>query len=169
MRENDIAAILVTHNQNEAFAMADVIGVMHAGRLEQWDTAYQLYHRPASRFVADFIGEGVLLPGRVTGDTEVDTGLGRLKGRFAYPCSNGCPAYVLIRPEDVVHDHSSRFKARILKKSFRGPNIMYTLLLPSNDTVLALVPSHHNHRVGQQIGIVQQVEDIVLFQHQGNQ
>lgn len=168
LRENDISAILVTHNQNEAFAMADVIGVMHAGELEQWDTAYHLYHRPASRFVAGFIGEGVLLPGRVKGDMEVDTGLGRLKGRFTYPCSNGCPAHVLIRPEDVVHDHGSRFKAQILKKSFRGPNILYTLLLPSNDTVLSLVPSHHNHRVGQQIGIIPQVEDIILFQHQGN-
>ena len=71
---------------------------------------------------------------------------------------------MLIRPEDVVHDHSSRFTARILKKNFRGPNILYTLRLPTNDTVLALVPSHHNHRVGEQIGIVPQVEDIILFQ-----
>ncbi len=165
LRENDISAILVTHNQNEAFAMADVIGVMKAGKLEQWDTAYQLYHRPASQFVADFIGEGVLLPGRVNGKMEIDTGLGRLKGRFTYPCSDGCPAHVLIRPEDVVHDHSSHFKARILKKNFRGPNILYTLQLPSNDIVLSLVPSHHNHHVGQQIGIVPEVEEIILFEH----
>jgi len=166
LRENDISAILVTHNQNEAFAMADAIGVMNEGKLEQWDTAYHLYHRPASPFVAGFVGEGVLLPGRVKGDMEVDTGLGRLTGRFTFPCSDGCRAHVLIRPEDVVHDHSSRFKARILQKSFRGPNILYTLQLQSNDTVLALVPSHHNHRIGQQIGILPQVEDIILFQHQ---
>ena len=168
LRQNDISAILVTHNQNEAFAMADVIGVMNQGKLEQWDTAYHLYHRPASRFVAGFVGEGVLLPGRVKGDMGVETSLGRLTGRFAFPCSDGCRADVLIRPEDVVHDHGSGFKAKIVRKSFRGPNILYTLLLPSNETVLALVPSHHDHRVGQQIGILPQVQDIVLFQQQGS-
>jgi iron(III) transport system ATP-binding protein len=167
LRNYGISAILVTHNQYEAFAMADVIGVMHGGKLAQWDTAYNLYHRPASRVVADFIGEGVLLSGRVTGETQVDTALGTLKGRFTYPCRNGCPAHVLIRPEDIVHNHDSSYTARILKKNFRGASILYTLQLPSNEKVLALVPSHHNHRVGQDIGIVPEVDDIILFEQKG--
>jgi iron(III) transport system ATP-binding protein len=54
----------VTHDQLEAFAIGDVIGVMHEGHLHQWDDAYTLYHRPATRFVADFIGHGVLPPPR---------------------------------------------------------------------------------------------------------
>jgi iron(III) transport system ATP-binding protein len=166
LKDSGISAIMVTHNQHEAFAIADVIGVMHDGKLEQWDSAYNLYHRPASRFVADFVGEGVLLPGRVTGDMQVETGLGTLRGHFTYPCRNGCPAHVLIRPEDIVHDHTSIFKARILKKNFRGANILYTLLLPSNDKILALVPSHHNHKEGQEIGIIPQVDEIILFEHQ---
>lgn len=166
LKAYEISAIMVTHNQHEAFAIADVIGVMQDGKLEQWDSAYNLYHRPTSRFVADFVGEGVLLPGRVTGDMQVETGLGTLRGPFTYPCQNGCPAHVLIRPEDVVHDHNSSFKARILKKNFRGANILYTLLLPSDDKVLALVPSHHNHKEGQEIGIIPQVDEIILFEHQ---
>jgi len=98
LKKHGISALMVTHNQQEAFAMADVIGVLHQGNLEQWDTAYNLYHRPTSRTVADFIGEGVLLPGRVIGNDAVETGMGVLKGSFTYPCKNGCPANVLIRP-----------------------------------------------------------------------
>ncbi len=168
LKQSDISAILVTHNQHEAFAMADVIGVMDDGRLDQWDSAYNLYHRPASLFVANFIGEGVLLPGNVIEDMEVKTGLGTLRGPFTYPCRNGCPAQVLIRPEDVVHDHNSKYKAKVLSKNFRGPNILYTLLLPSKDTILSLVPSHHNHKIGEEIGIVAQVEEIILFEEQNN-
>jgi ABC-type Fe3+/spermidine/putrescine transport system ATPase subunit len=55
-------ALLVTHDQLEAFAIGDVIGVMNQGQLHQWDDAYSLYHRPATRFVADFIGHGVFTP-----------------------------------------------------------------------------------------------------------
>jgi iron(III) transport system ATP-binding protein len=166
LKQSGMSAILVTHNQHEAFAMADAIGVMHNGRLEQWDSAYNLYHRPASLFVANFIGEGVLLPGRVVEDRTVETALGTLQGQFSYPCRNGCPARVLIRPEDVVHDHNSHYKAKVISKNFRGPNILYALLLPSNDTILSLVPSHHNHQLGEQIGIVPQVEEIILFEEQ---
>jgi iron(III) transport system ATP-binding protein len=139
---------------------------LHQGNLEQWDTAYNLYHRPATRTVADFIGEGVLLPGRVVGNDAVETGMGVLEGNFTHPCKNGCPANVLIRPEDIVHTHTGSLKAKILKKTFRGANILYSLQLPSDDTVLALVPSHHNHRLGQEIGIMPQVDDIILFELQ---
>ena len=55
-------ALFVTHDQFEAFAIGDVIGVMNEGHLHQWDDAYTLYHRPATRFVADFIGHGVFAP-----------------------------------------------------------------------------------------------------------
>lgn len=164
LKSFSMSAVMVTHNQNEAFAMADVIGVMQNGRLEQWDSAYNLYHRPASRAVANFVGEGVLLNARVLDQNKVETGLGVLEGRFAFACRNGCPAHVLIRPEDVVHDHDSSFKARIINKNFRGANILYTLLLPSDEKVLALVPSHHNHRLGQKIGIIPEVDDIILFE-----
>ena len=164
LKDLGMSALLVTHNQNEAFAMADRIGVLKDGSLEQWDTAYTLYHRPKSQFVAAFVGEGVLVRGRVTAENEVETALGTLKGHFAYPCQNGCPAYVLIRPEDIVHDDDSHFKAEILRKSFRGAHILYTLRLLDNENVLDLVSSHHNHTIGQKIGIRPQVDEIILFE-----
>lgn len=164
LRRQGITAILVTHNQNEAFAMADRIGIMADGALLQWDTAYNLYHRPESPTVADFVGEGALIQGAVEEGGRVHTGLGVLEGRFTFPCSDGCPARVLIRPEDVVHDDRSLFKAKIVEKRFRGPSILYTLELASGEQVLSLVPSHHDHAVGDRIGIEARVEDIVLYE-----
>jgi iron(III) transport system ATP-binding protein len=164
IKRQGATAIMVTHNQHEAFAIADEIGVIHQGTLLQWDSAYNLYHRPADDQVADFVGEGVLIPGRVLDDRRVETGLGILEGQFHYPCSDGCQADVLIRPEDIIHDDASSFKARILKKQFRGANIQYTLQLPSKDVVMALVPSTCEHEAGQSIGIIAQVNDIILFE-----
>jgi iron(III) transport system ATP-binding protein len=164
LKEQATTALMVTHNQHEAFAMGDEIGVIQDGNLVQWDTGHNLYHRPASNWVADFVGDGVLLPGMVLDDRRVETGLGILEGQFKYPCQNGCPADVLIRPEDIIHDDASSFKAKILKKHFRGANILYTLQLPSKDVVLALVPSTCQHDVGHSIGIIPKVDDIILFE-----
>lgn len=168
LKKIGVSALLVTHNQHEAFAMADKIGVMHKGRLEQWDTAHNLYHRPQSQYVADFVGEGVLVQGQVKAEDEVITGLGTLKGHFSYPCHNGCPADVLLRPDDIVHDDSSPLKAKVLRKRFRGANILYTLQLQSDEEVLALISSHHNHSIGQEIGIKPQVNEIILFKAGSN-
>ena len=164
LKEQETTALMVTHSQSEAFAVADEIGVIQEGTMLQWDTAYNLYHRPANNYVADFVGEGVLLPGLVLDDRRVKTGLGILEGQFKYPCQNGCPADILIRPEDIIHDDTSSFKAKILKKHFRGANILYTLQLPSKDTVMALVPSTCQHEAGQTIGIIPRVEDLILFE-----
>ncbi|MBA2722947.1 MAG: ABC transporter ATP-binding protein, partial [Methylibium sp.] len=65
LKKTGTTALFVTHDQLEAFALGDVIGVMNRGRLDQWDDAYHLYHRPATRFVADFIGHGVFTPARI--------------------------------------------------------------------------------------------------------
>jgi iron(III) transport system ATP-binding protein len=164
LRRQGTTAILVTHNQSEAFAMADHIGIMHNGELLQWDTAYQLYHRPHSPQVADFVGEGVLIDGHVVSEGQVETGLGRLEGRFTYPCTNGCPAKVLIRPEDIAHDDQSPHKVEILRKNFRGPNILYMLKMQTGERLLSIVPSHHDHKIGDCIGIRTRVEEIILFE-----
>ncbi|MGD2187563.1 MAG: ABC transporter ATP-binding protein [Desulfobacterales bacterium] len=164
LKEQATTALMVTHNQHEAFAVSDEIGVIQDGKLVQWDSGHNLYHRPANDWVADFVGDGVLLPGMVLDDRSVATGLGILEGQFKYPCQNGCPADVLIRPEDIIHDDASDFKAKILKKHFRGANILYTLQLPSKDVVLALVPSTCQHDVGHSIGIIPKVNDIILFE-----
>jgi iron(III) transport system ATP-binding protein len=164
LKQQNITAILVTHDQHEAFAMADEIGVMHEGEIQQWDTAYNLYHRPANRFVADFVGEGVLIPGTVIGPGRVQTELGALHGDIPGECAPGCAVDVLLRPDDIVHDdHHGPMQATIAAKAFRGADILYTLLLPSGRKVLSLVPSHHDHSLGEKIGIRPEVDHVVAF------
>src|SRR4029079_17580117 len=80
LKSQNATAILVTHDQDEAFAIADEIGVMHDGEIQQWDTAYNLYHRPANRFVADFVGQGVFVPASALNSRELEIELGVLHG-----------------------------------------------------------------------------------------
>jgi iron(III) transport system ATP-binding protein len=163
LKSYGMTALLVTHNQLEAFSLADQVGVMDGGRLAQWDTAPNLYHRPRTEKVAKFVGEGVLLQGRIRSEGKVETGLGLLEGELSVACADRCRVKVLIRPEDVVHDDNSLFTATIIQKNFRGANILYTLQLPNGESVLSLVESHHNHQLGQEIGIANNIKDLVVY------
>jgi iron(III) transport system ATP-binding protein len=163
-------ALFVTHDQLEAFAIGDVIGVMHEGHLHQWDDAYSLYHRPATRFVADFIGHGVFTPAtlhEVGGQVVVDTPVGRLSDVTECPLPGafeGGQCDVLLRADDIVHDDDAPVKAEIIRKAFRGSEFLYTLRLASGHTLMAHVPSHHDHTLGEWIGIRAQVDHVVTFQ-----
>ena len=163
LKREGATAILVTHDQHEAFAIADEIGIMHEGRIQQWDLPYNLYHQPVNRFVADFIGQGVLLPGTVLNQNHIEIELGILEGAFPTECERGCPVDVLLRPDDVVHDDASPMLAQVTHKAFRGAHILYTLRLPGGGSVLSLVPSHHNHALGEKIGIRLIVDHVVAF------
>jgi iron(III) transport system ATP-binding protein len=174
IKASGATAVLVTHDQHEAFAMADEVGVMHEGRIQQWDSAYNLYHRPANRFVADFVGQGVFLPATVLNSKSVEIELGVLEGDIPDSCRHGCDACgkgcladVLLRPDDVIHDDAAPTQAEVVHKAFRGAEILYTLRLASGRKVLALVPSHHNHALGERIGIRLDVDHVVAFHPEG--
>ncbi|MDB5930842.1 MAG: transporter related protein [Polaromonas sp.] len=162
-------ALFVTHDQLEAFAIGDRIGVMHEGKLHQWDEAYALYHRPATRFVADFIGHGVFVPALLVhrpGGVVACTPLGELAGQDACPLPTSYPGGecdVLLRADDIVHDDTAPVKARIVRKAFRGSEFLYTLALATGETVQAHVPSHHDHAVGEWVGIRAEVDHVVTF------
>lgn len=171
LKREGSTAVLVTHDQHEAFAMADVIGVMHQGKIQQWDTPYNLYHQPANRFVADFVGQGSFLPGRVLDAHRVEITLGILESRRTIECgpacaacARGCRVDVLLRPDDIVHDDLSPQRAEVLHKAFRGAEILYTLALADGHRVLSLVPSHHNHALGEKIGIRLAADHVITFQ-----
>lgn len=163
LKDQGITAILVTHDQAEAFAIADEIGVMRQGEIQQWDTAFNLYHRPVNRFVANFVGQGVFLPGRVINAQQVEIELGILTGEIPQLCNSDCKVDVLVRPDDIVHDDASPLRATVIHKAFRGAEILYTLSLADGVKVLALVPSHHNHVIGEKIGIKLEADHIVAF------
>ncbi len=162
-------ALFVTHDQLEAFAIGDLIGVMVEGHLHQWDDGYTLYHRPATRFVADFIGHGVFAPAVIreeNGQVIVQTPLGNLTDIGECPLPGAFPSgecEVLLRADDIVHDDAAPIKAQIVRKSFRGSEFLYTLKLATGETVLAHVPSHHDHQIGEWIGIRPEVDHVVTF------
>jgi iron(III) transport system ATP-binding protein len=156
-------AILVTHDQQEAFAFADEIGIMREGRIEQWDSAYELYHRPATRFIADFVGQGVFVRGIATGSHRLTTELGELAANRPLSVAEGGALDVLVRPDDIVHDDLSPWQAEVVHKAFRGADFLYTLTLASGTRVLSLVPSHHNHALGEKIGIRLAIDHVVAF------
>ncbi len=170
LKQAQITALFVTHDQMEAFALGDVIGVMHQGRLHQWDEAYTLYHRPSTRFVAEFIGHGVFAPARVEqqdGQVVLQTPLGTLNDvaddlqQSQVGLAQACD--VLLRADDIVHDDDAPVKAQILRKAFRGSEFLYTLQLASGQQVMAHVPSHHDHHIGEWIGIRLEADHVVVF------
>ncbi|MBH0087106.1 ABC transporter ATP-binding protein [Psychrobacter sp. SCQQ22] len=174
LKRTNTTAILVTHDQNEAFALADKVGVMQAGKLVQWATPSELYHEPISPFVAEFVGEGAMIDGIIK-EGHVETALGNIYRRTEVYDESGQPQYceydypngtlikVLVRPDDIIHDDDSKQTALVIGRVFRGANYLYRLQLDDGQTVLSLVASHHNHGIGTRIGILPMLEHVVVF------
>ena len=167
IRHDKITALLVTHDQFEAFAMADTIGVMGNGKLLQWDEAYNIYHCPSDRYVADFIGQGVFIKGRIISSSRVETEIGTVSGRLSQDLPVGTPVDLLVRPDDIIHDDSSTSTGRVLEKAFRGAEYRYTIHLKGGTKVYCLAPSHHNHAIGEAIGIRLKLDHLVVFPTDG--
>jgi len=163
LKARGITGILVTHDQHEAFALGDRIGVMNGGRLLQWDTAYNLYHQPADRFVADFIGQGVFMRGVQVAADAVATELGVIRSARALQFSPGERLDVLLRPDDVVPDAEGPLRAAVVRKAFKGPEIMYTLRLPTGSTLFAMFPSHRDHALGETVSVRLVADHLVAF------
>jgi iron(III) transport system ATP-binding protein len=167
LKKQNITALLITHDQTEAFAMADKIAVLQDHVCHQWDTAYALYHEPATEFVAKFIGEGTFIEGTIRQENQqliIDTHLGSFPLEPGKPLADGIKGKLLVRPDDLRHQDESLLKARVVGRSFRGAHIMYRLQLEnSNETLLCLAPSHHDHAVGESFGIHLEIEHVICF------
>ncbi|MEH6567382.1 MAG: TOBE domain-containing protein, partial [Halopseudomonas sp.] len=137
-------------------------------RLQQWDTPYNLYHEPATPFVASFIGQGYFIRGQLMSPDTVQTELGLIRGNRAYLLPVGSAVDVLLRPDDVVSSANSALQARVAGKTFLGANILYSLQLPTGSALEALFPSHADHQIGEQVGIGVAAEHLVVFAAQGS-
>ncbi len=162
-KSRGITAVLVTHDQQEAFAVGEHIGVMRDGMLLQWDTPYNIYHEPASRFVADFIGQGRFLRAKLLSPDTLETELGIIRGNRAYLWPPGTRLDVLLRPDDVLPDPRQALRGRIVKKAFKGAEILYTLQLGNGIELLSLFPSHAEHRLGDYVGVCIRADHLVAF------
>ena len=163
LQQEKISAILVTHDQNEAFAVGDHICVMHQGRVQQNDSAYKLYHRPLNRFVAEFIGEGALLPGVVADEDTISTDLGEIKGNLPESCKHQDNVDVLIRPENVILGDDKENRAVITERYFRGSGYLYSLKTSGGVELLSLIPGSEALQIDQSISVRLQIERPVVF------
>lgn len=166
LKSRGTATLLVTHDQQEAFALADQVGMMQAGRLLQWDSPYLLYHQPASRYVAGFTGRGSYLSARV-----VDGRLQHALGPSDLPkpdMAEGNEVDLLIRPDDIKPDPKG-FSVQVLSRQFQGAEIFYRLGLSSGEEIGALFTSHDNFAVGEMIGIRLDARHMIVFEKETGQ
>jgi iron(III) transport system ATP-binding protein len=177
LQSENVTSLLVTHDQSEAFAFADIIAVMQQGKIAQYDTSYGLYHRPVSPFVAKFIGEGCLVDVILDSEGVAHTPFGQIpiaktnqhaqSGQIESSQStdgqNQC-FQMLLRPDDVIHDDQSELQGIVISKAFRGPSMLYGLSVAGTDTpILCLAPSHHVHAVGMPFGFRLDIAHVQIF------
>lgn len=163
LKHEKMSALLVTHDQMEAFAMADQVSVMSAGVIHQTGSAYDIYHEPSTRFVASFIGQGDFLPAVVCGANCVHSDLGRINGDLDHGFADKTEVDLLVRPDDILHDDDSEFVGVIVSKLFRGSHFLYRVELSSGKIVYCFASSHHDHSIGQEIGLSVHLDHLVMF------
>lgn len=168
LKARGTSAILVTHDQEEAFAVSDHVGVFNQGRLEQWDTPFNLYHEPLTPFVASFIGQGYFIRGQLISPESVQTELGVIRGNRAYTLPVGSTVDVLLRPDDLIADPDGPLQVRVTGKTFLGAATLYRLQLPTGSQLEAIFPSHADHQPGEMVGIRVAADHLVLFPTAGS-
>lgn len=163
LKAEGITALMVTHNQNEAFAMADSVGIINNGHLLQWNTPYKIYHEPADPFIADFIGQGMLIQGSICECKGVHTEIGLLKTNLSFDVATGEKVSVLVRPDDIVHDDDSEWQLDVVSRAFRGSHYLFTLKLANGELLQCMSQSHHDHPVGSKIGVRVEMDHAIVF------
>jgi len=126
LKTQQVTALLVTHDQHEAFAMADQIALMNKGHIVQSGSGERLYQSPASPFAAGFIGEGSLITVDPTNDVAGNGLLQLLASAADLPTSDAFS--VLLRPEHLVYDRDG-LPLKVLQRHYRGSHYLYELAL----------------------------------------
>lgn len=166
LKEAQTTTILVTHDQEEAFILADRVALLNCGRLEQVGTPEEVYHHPASRFVASFVGEADLLEGTVSQGT-VDTEV----GRFPYegPLPSGAAVFMMLRPDDVEIVPDPQGHSVIAQRHFRGSENLYAVRLPSGRLLHSSQPSTVILPLGQPVRVQAAPTHVVALPRESGQ
>jgi iron(III) transport system ATP-binding protein len=126
-KRQGVTAIFVTHSREEAFAFADKMAVMHNGVIEQFGTAGELYHKPATRFVADFLGGGSYLDATKVADGEFDTAFGLVEAQSQTMICNGGVCQLLLRPQQIILEKSENSSVVVKEMEFMGDHCRYVI------------------------------------------
>ena len=152
IKSENITAILITHSAEEAFKMSDKIAFISNNTITQFANPYDIYHRPASKEIANFFGISSYIKAKITDSSHINCILGDFVG-MVDQFNKDDKVDLLIRPDDIIHDDDSLFSAKVTKKTFRGSDFLYELELKDGQKIFCYAPSHHNHQVNEVIGI----------------
>jgi iron(III) transport system ATP-binding protein len=160
LRSTGTTAIFVTHDQEEAFTLADRVGVLNQGRIEQLGTPEEIYHHPANQFVAEFVGAADFLPGLVT-----SAGIVTEVGVFSNvdQLEAGEKVDVMIRPDDITFVPHRDGTGVITRRYFRGSETLYCIRLPSGHRVHSSQPSSSMFPTGTRVRAEAHVLHVVAF------
>ncbi|MFB4294536.1 ABC transporter ATP-binding protein [Nonomuraea sp. ATR24] len=135
-QETGITAVYVTHDQDEALEISDLVAVMNGGRVEQIGAPEDVYDRPETTFVASFVGTVTLLKGEVTADGGLALGGGATVALGRPPGPPGAVVNVALRPEDLrLVDAGAQFTGTVVRSSFQGSGRESVAELPGGEHV----------------------------------
>jgi iron(III) transport system ATP-binding protein len=159
LRAADVTVLLVTHEREEAFSLADRIALMQNGTIIQAGSPEEIYFEPANRWAAEFVGAANLIAGRAAGN-HVETAL----GDFAADCGNGhAPIDVLVRPELLELRPDPQGSARVVGREFRGHDVFYRVLLDDGSQLCSQRPSTERVTLGERVTVVPHAGRVAIF------
>lgn len=162
LKESKAPALFVTHDQDDAFAIADRIVLLSLGRVLQTGSPEDLYHRPATRQVAMFIGHATLVPARRDGDlavVRIDGTAHSVHVSSFSDVANGAMGAIVLRPEtlEIVRDMSGglndQWRATVVVRRFAGSQFVYRVRLDHDQDLVLDVASHERIEPGATVGV----------------
>lgn len=163
LRQAGATAIFVTHDIREAGNIGDSIALIHQGRVEQVGAPNDLYHRPLTRYVADFMGPATFLEARIEDDCIV-TEVGVIPQRVKAPSATGIK--VMLRPDDVHLCASSEGQGTIVFQELRGGFFRYRVRLNSGTLMESQILHTHDFEVGTRVDVsIDPGHALVCFQN----
>lgn len=162
LKEAGVTAVFVTHDQEEAFLMADRVAVMNEGRIHQVGTPVDIYHHPRDRFVAEFVGKADFIQGKVH-STNVTTEIGEFILDSAIHVEDGSEVSVMIRPGEIDVVPAEFGTGVIESLEFKGEDTVYSIKLKSGQTIHSSQHASSIHPVGTKVMVVANPVHLIMF------
>lgn len=163
LKRQGIAAILVTHDQQEAFTLSDKIGVLFNGKVQQWGTPAELFYSPDSPDIARFLSLGTLLKGVVCDTCNLDTELGMLEFAAPLKAQEGESVSIYLRPTDLHLSQNASILCQIEQVEFQGIHTLYHLKTPAGNLLQVSEHGVSNYSNGQAIGVSVAAHRPIIF------